>query len=422
MPFGSSRSSNVAVHLQREVRLQPGGTINGSTVLEDVDWLNQNPFRQVKAEFQAGAQEGETDVTYRVHDRAPWRLYTSFQNNGSRTTGRGRLAAGFQWGDVFGLGHIASYQATVAPEPGRFSAHALSYRIPLPWRDNLVLSGNISRSDPDLANNFTQVAESSQVSARYHWRLPRLEALSHRIEIGPDFKRSTSNLNFFGTPVLTGTTEIVQLVTAYEAERPDDWGSSSAGISLTYSPGGLTGANESADFQPSNTRSGRQFADANYAYVQVHAERTTNLPEGFSLFNRVAAQVSNGNLLSSEQFGLGGSGSIRGYDERAVNGDRGALLSSELRSPGFSLLGAFGAGDIKDRMQVLAFWDYGFASLHQRAAGEPNTTYLSAVGVGLRYGIDRYLSLSADLGVPLRDVAGAENRSAWAHVAVTLSY
>lgn len=45
---------------------------------------------------------------------------------------------------------------------------------------------------------------------------------------------------------------------------------------------------------------------------------------------RSQGQIASRNLLSSEQLGLGGLYTVRGYDERILNTDNGLFLSGEL--------------------------------------------------------------------------------------------
>ncbi len=44
-------------------------------------------------------------------------------------------------------------------------------------------------------------------------------------------------------------------------------------------------------------------------------------------------QLADGSLLPSEQFGLGGQETVRGYRQDALLTDNGTLLSTELRIP-----------------------------------------------------------------------------------------
>jgi hemolysin activation/secretion protein len=115
---------------------------------------------------------------------------------------------------------------------------------------------------------------------------------------------------------------------------------------------------------------------------------------------RGLAQMSDGNLIPSEQLGLGGYATARGYEERESNTDQGWFLSNELRSPPFSV------GSLlkkKDRMQLLAFWDYGVGENKDLGQDEDPHILFHSVGCGLRYTVNRYFSLRFDYGWQLAD-------------------
>lgn len=137
---------------------------------------------------------------------------------------------------------------------------------------------------------------------------------------------------------------------------------------------------------------------------------------------RLQGQLSNGGLLSSEQLGLGGGTSVRGYEERASNGDQGFIAVNELRSPEYGLMRHLTGRDAGDRLQFLAFWDYGIANNRHPGFGEAKTAHLSGVGVGLRYSLPPYVSLRFDYGWGLITPAGKSDRSQRPHLGLTVSY
>ena len=108
------------------------------------------------------------------------------------------------------------------------------------------------------------------------------------------------------------------------------------------------------------------------------------------------AQIGSGNLVPSEQLGVGGYSTVRGYDEREANGDRGFVVNTELRTPAMALLGRFPKWKVDDQLQFLAFMDYGVTSENIDPApnsGSETTSHLHSVGGGFRYTISRYLSV-----------------------------
>jgi hemolysin activation/secretion protein len=153
------------------------------------------------------------------------------------------------------------------------------------------------------------------------------------------------------------------------------------------------------------------------------ANRVTRLPFDFSWTVRGELQESDANLLPSEQLGLGGYDTVRGYDEREVNGDNGYLISTEVATPPVSIAQIFGLQKVKDQLQFLGFVDYGGTSLHQVTPADinPNTNLLG-IGPGLRYVINPYFSLRFDYGFQMISTGFDDRHASRAHIGVLVSY
>ncbi|MBP2229052.1 hemolysin activation/secretion protein [Azospirillum agricola] len=410
------------------VRTRRGDPISAQSLLEDINWLNENPFRRTDLVYQRGSNPGESDIVLRTRDRMPLRLFGGYENTGTKTTSENRVLAGFNWGDVLGLGHQMSVQYTASPdavlrpERRRYTAYALTYQIPLPWRDTLTLMGSHSRSLPSLGDGLRQDGKSLQMSARYALRLPKLDEITHSIEFGADFKRTNNDLEFGGDSVSSGFTDVIQGSVGYVLTRPDSLGASGLAVNLVFSPGDLSGDNTTAAFRPSASHIGRSDADARYAYLRASLQRRTELPEGFAWLARLQGQWASTNLLSSEQLGAGGIDSVRGYGEREANGDNGVLLSNELYAPAISPAKLLGLGSAEDdSLQPFAFWDYGHVAERRPLPGAKGSWTLSSVGLGMRYQMP-YGSLRFDWGHAMPGTGLGNSASDRLHVGLTLAY
>jgi hemolysin activation/secretion protein len=144
------------------------------------------------------------------------------------------------------------------------------------------------------------------------------------------------------------------------------------------------------------------------------------------LISKVVAQISNGNLLPSEQLGAGGADSVRGYDERAANGADGVILSQEIRTPMFSLAKAIINTDssYNDQTQLAAFFDYGSVWDVKTLPGSPNSTELTSAGLGFHTlsGPDGNFRIDLNYGWQLRKLPFAADHSEFGHIAVTAAY
>lgn len=403
------------------VRLRQGDVINGEKLLSDIDWMNRNPGRFVDVAFRQGENLGESDVVLRVKERFPLRVYVGYENSGTRFAGEDRLFAGFNWFNAFGLDHRLSYQYTTDVDFDLLHAHNLSYEIPLPWRHTLSFYGGYADSKADFNTALLQQRGSSlQVSGRYEIPLGRIGNFSHLVNFGLDFKRLDNTLEFGGFPVFGGELDIFQIAAQYRTECFDKWGSTSMSLDGYFSPGGVTANNNDASFRVYRGPN----ANASYVYSKITVERITKLPEDFSWVLRAAGQIASKNLPTSEQLGLGGSLSPRGYDEREANGDNGYLIVNELQTPNLPL---FSMIDKKagDQLKLLAFFDFGETQNVDPVLGEDPHVQLMSVGVGMRYQFRTNLSVRFDYGWQLKDTGPLVPHSpenSRGHIAAVLSF
>ncbi len=394
--------------LAREMPLAAGEPIREADVASGLALLNANPYRRVDVIYAPGAAQNTTDVVLQTEDRLPLRVYGGYNNDGVRALGRDRILAGFDYGNLFGADARIGYQMTASndlvsgnpaiegrPDRARFIAHAFNMTAPLPWMDRVELFGVFAQSTPRLPDSYGQTGLSSQLSLRYDRRLPPLDragAWEQQIQLGYDFKRSNNNLEFGGFQVFNANTHIHQFVLAYDLTNTDASGETHLNASLYASPGHLDGSNSDEAFD-----SARLGAKPRYQYLQLSAQRDLALGgSGFSLSARGLFQWTGNTLLPSEELGLGGDATVRGYEPYAAQGDRGWNVQTELRSPAIALGVA--------AMQPFVFFDAGHAWNRIPQAGEINDASLASVGAGVRFQMGRFVSVRGTFGFPLKAV------------------
>jgi hemolysin activation/secretion protein len=391
---------------REDIRATPGGPLSQSVLNADLDWINQNPFRHAQIVASAGSGVGTTDLTLQVKDRFPVRFYTGYDDSGTRVSDENRFLAGFNWGNPFGRADQLNYQFTGSPDFDTSVGHSGSYLIQLPWRHTLTVAGAYSTIHGNLAAPFNLSGMSWQAGFRYGIPLPdvatQVGLYSHQFNAGFDFKESNNNLEFSNMPVTNNLTDIAQWVFDYTGTLQDNWGVTRFDASLVYSPGGWLPHNNDFYFNVSNPG-----AKAEYTYGSLDIERTQRLPWNFSLILTGHGQLSDGNLIGSEQMPLGGFSAVRGYEEDAAYGDEGYLLKQELRLPPFSLsacfMPKFGENLYGDQLQFLVFHDYGVAHTAHLTPGNPQDITLESAGVGFRYTFTQYLAVRFDYGWQLHD-------------------
>jgi hemolysin activation/secretion protein len=415
--------------------LKPGDTIDANALLGELDVANANPFRHVDLVYQPGTQAGTTNLVLQTQDRLPLHVYAGYDNDGQRVLGRDRWTTGFTWGDAFWADQQLSYQLTTSdnfwhhrsappgePDGPSNLAHSLSWSAPLPWGDRLSIFGLYEEEVPKVGASFGLTGVNGQASLRYTRPLPRTQSFTQAVEIGYDFKTTNNNLDFGGTAVSQNATEIDQFPLGYSANLTDPYGSTSLTTTLYWSPGGITAGNTDAAFQPGTGQSGRADARAEYLYFRGELDRLTRLPLDASWAVRFIGQVTDRNLLDTEQVSVGGADLLRGYDPNTINGDQGVVLSNELRTPSFPLLpDAVRPAGVSDDTQLLAFWDYAALSAKEEVEGSGVGAHASSVGLGLRYSLATNLTMKLDYGWQLQHLPG-EPLGQFGFLSVTVGY
>jgi hemolysin activation/secretion protein len=395
--------------LVREMPLESGGPIRESDVATGLALLNANPYRRVDVVYSPGQGTNATDVILQTQDRLPLRFNVGYDNAGVQQLGRDRFFAGVDYGNLFGLDQQIAYQYTASndllggnppidgrPNRPRFQAHSFSYSAPLPWFDRVEFFGVYAQSTPRLDNSFNQTGVSAQFSARYDRHLPLVDGWQQQLQFGYDFKRSNNDLEFGGVQVFNANTHVHQFLLAYDATKGDALGQTHANIALIGSPGHLDGDNSDEAFQA--TRNG---ATARYGYLQLLAQRDLTLGAGFSLSTRGRFQWTPNTLLPSEEMGLGGDDTLRGYAPYTVQGDRGWNVQTEVRTPAIAFF-----GDAGPAFQPFVFLDVGHVWNKIDQLGELQAGMLSSVGVGLRFQWSRFVNARVTFGQPLRAIQG----------------
>jgi len=437
--------------LTSQVRLKPGDRINIEKLEEDKNWINQNPFRLVNIVANRSETPGVTDlVVDTVQEKFPARFYAGYSNSGQQALGHDRWNLGFIWGNALWLDDQLSYQFTTSNDfwhsrekfAGKmdrpaFVGHTISYEIATGWRDKITIYGSYLESSPLLGPLLGVAGTDGAAGIRYSTKLPSTRKFDEFLRFGFEFKTSNNSIEFGGMPLPGAdiTTEVDQFFLEYDATLRDDYGQTDFTNSLVYSPGGITAQNRTSFFR-AQTNSPTTVAD--YMYDHVVLTRVTGLPQGEELakslgwfggttmITKFVGQISDGNLLPSEQIGAGGADSVRGYDERVANGSEGILFSEEIRSPGFSLAKLVADSDSawNDLTQLGVFWDYGSIFDNVTLAGAPNSIELESTGMGLHVlaGPDANFRLDLDYGWQLRTLPGLTHRSQFGHLAITLAY
>ncbi|MCP3952803.1 MAG: ShlB/FhaC/HecB family hemolysin secretion/activation protein, partial [Desulfobacterales bacterium] len=151
-------------------------------------------------------------------------------------------------------------------------------------------------------------------------------------------------------------------------------------------------------------------AAPSFSSVKLDLARIQKVYGYTSLLARGSGQYSSEKLVSSEQFVIGGYGSVRGHAPASNIGDSGYTLSAELMmAPPYVADKKLFGMRVTQMFQVVAFYDFGQVFVNDAQPGDVNTHTLAGAGLGFRiFYKDRFV-FKYDFGVPVNKKNGEES-------------
>lgn len=147
----------------------------------------------------------------------------------------------------------------------------------------------------------------------------------------------------------------------------------------------------------------RALGRSNFTKVSGGFLRLQQIGSHLTLLNEVAGQYAFDNLLSSEEFSVGGSRFGRGYDSSEISGTNGIAYKTELQYKA-----QVGRKLLKD-IQPYLFYDVGMVAHKDSAAGRPDLEQIQSAGGGVRIKFLKQLFASFELAKPLSRIVEAES-------------
>lgn len=373
-----------AQNIKRSVpALKEGQAPNTFDVSQAVKFANSHQSKDIVLRFNEGEEPNTVDAELKVSEKDPSTVFFSLDNSGGKNTEAIRLTLGYQQTNLFNKDHSLTATLTVAPEDIESATQVgLSYQIPF-YSTASYLNFLLSSSE----SNTGTVADSSLVTGKgnvfgvtYTKAIFSSRSIDQNISIGLIYK-------LFDNQQVNATSKVL----SFPLELSYDFKYRTAQSLLA---GGITLA--------TNTESGEENTDA--AYVNSGRSNATSAWSAVRyrlsmdyLFNKdwlmhmnLSGQTSNDRLIYGEQFGVGGSATLRGFEERSIIGDEGYVLRVELWMPTINSY----------QIRWLLFADQANVKLKESSvlAKDGLDTDLSSIGLGLRWSWRQQLSLNVDVG------------------------
>ena len=372
--------------------------INADKLLEALQRLQIDPLIEtVSADLQAGVRPGTSILRVEVTEADSFGLTVGLDNGRSPNIGSNRRQVSLSEGNVLGIGDRAF--VSYANTDGSNSVD-LSYSVPVtPYNTRINIDGGLSESR--VIDDTFDVLDISADSHYYELGVthPLVETPTEELVLGLELSHRESQtrlgIDDIGAfPLSPGADDNGETkVTALRFSQA--WTKRSQQQVLAA----RSQFNVGLDLLDATNNEG-DVPDSQFFSWRGQSQWVRLLGENSLLFLRGDLQLAASSLLSSEQFGLGGAQTVRGYRQDALLRDNGALLSAEGRFPVLK----FSDNSI---VQVTPFLDAGTAWNHSNNPSGNNV--LVGTGVGLLWQQGDDLTARLDFGLPLVDIDTAGN-------------
>lgn len=358
--------------------LSVGDTPNTKELSRSLKLANNHASKNVLLKFREGSEGDTIDADLTVKDRNPQIVFLTLDNFGSKDSEEYRSTIGYQHGNLFNKDHAITATLTVAPEdPEATTQLGLNYHIPLYAHganlDFLLSSSEVNTGE--VGGGISVTGKGSVFGASYSRPMLTDTNFNHQWSIGFQNKAFENELNAGGAVSNSDVTSF-PLELGYGFSYSTRTGSISGGLSYAMNiDSGANNSDEDYDLVRTDAKNDWTSIRYNLAYDLIFAKDW--------LFHAgLSGQQSDDLLISGEQFGVGGSSTLRGFEERSVTGDSGSQLSLEVWTPALA------------NVRYLLFVDQASIELN-----DGDDYDLSSYGLGLRWNWKQQLSVSLDYAV-----------------------
>ncbi|MGD1948381.1 MAG: ShlB/FhaC/HecB family hemolysin secretion/activation protein [Leptolyngbyaceae cyanobacterium] len=386
-------------YIRRRVGLAARPPLNVEELLAGLQRLQLDPLIEtISADLQAGVQPGTSLLVIDVEEADSFAVNTSLANRRSPNIGGTQVTVGVDEGNLLGIGDriTLNYNHTDGSDGVDFS-----YTLPVsPNNDTVRLAAGYS--DSRVIEDDFSVLDISSDSAYYElgYRRPLVETPTESAALGVTFSHQTSQSrlgieNIGPFPLSPGADENGRTrISAVKFFQ--EWTQRSQSHVLAL----RSQFNVGVDLLDATINSDEP--DSRFFLWRGQGQWVKLLEKPDQLFFlRGDIQLTTDDLLSQEEFSLGGGQNIRGYRQDALRRDNGALLSAELRWP------IARAPELDGVLQITPFVDIG--TVWNDDGSSPGPDVLVGTGFGFLWQQSDNFSARLDWGIPLVDLDTGNN-------------
>ncbi|MEM6403268.1 MAG: ShlB/FhaC/HecB family hemolysin secretion/activation protein [Cyanobacteria bacterium P01_D01_bin.116] len=407
---GSRRLNGSYIKSRLGVSLDKPLNIEG--LQERLQLLSLNPLiKQVSAQLSAGSRQGLSVLNVEFKEAKSFNTTLSLDNGRSPSVGSFQRQIFAREGNVTGLGDAlslgysntdgsnsldASYTLPLNSQNGtlRFSFNTTDSNVIEPPFDDINEDGR--GSDIESQSSFYEISLRQPLSRGVKNRTFREFALG----ISGSLRDSETSLLDEPFPLSPGADDEGD-TRVFALRFFQDWTQQNAKEVIAFRSQlsvGLNALNSTVNERIPET--GEFVPDSRFFAWEGQAQWVRVLAPETLLLVRANAQLSDQGLLSSEQFTVGGLGSVRGYRQNQLLADNGVFASTEVQIP---ILRTGNKSAPTGILQIIPFFDIGTA-WNNSGIENPSTSTLVSLGMGLQWRNNNDFIARLNWGIPLTDI------------------
>jgi hemolysin activation/secretion protein len=389
-------------YVRSRLAVASGKPLNLNKLLEGLQLLQLDPLiKNISAELGTGTRPGSSILEVKVAEAQTRNAQLSLDNNRSNSIGSFQRRVQLKEANLLGLGD--GFSVSYANTDGS-NVFDINYSLPVNPR-NGELRFNYSNASSRVIEKPFDILDIEGKSQEYGitYRQPVIQTPTQEFALGVTATRRESDIGFLrgllgerfpfpsaGSRDGKTNLSVLRFFQEWTQRNTEEVFAARSQFSLGLNAFDATINDSGPDGQFFSWRGQAQW-------VKLLAPETL-------LLLRADAQLANKPLLTSEQIGLGGQGTVRGYSQDRILADNAILASAELRYPVLRI------PEIKGVLQLTPFVDFGTAwnmSDPSRTSLEKNT--ISSAGIGLLWQQSDRLSARLDWGIPLVRLDSSKN-------------
>lgn len=378
---------------QYAARMQLGGVLNTSDLERSLLLINDLPGVSARSVLSPSQTEvGAADMTIIV-ERDKFDGLVKMDNHGSRYLGPIQMSAAASANSVFGYNEKLTGQVVFAPDSGFESE--LSYfngAIEVPIFNNgttIEVMGSYAHTKPGFdLSRFIVRGRSRSASVTLSHPLIRRRSLTVETFAKLDIRDvdSSNALELTRRDRLT----VARAGTNIEfVDRLWNVGVNTLNMVLSRGTGWFGATDENA------SNKSRAAANPSATTFSMEVQRLQRVTDKVNVLVAMKGQLASNALLSSEEFGVGGSAYGRGYDGSEVVGDDGVAGKFEIQWSEPKKL------ELLDTYQLYAFYDVGRVWNKDATTSDLKRESLASTGIGARLNLTEGLEAGFMIARPL---------------------